>query len=239
LIHDWVVSHVTYDHESLEPGKRQPQDADTVLRRGTGVCAGYANLVVALSKAAGLDAVYITGNVRENDGSLAGSSHAWNAVKVDGKWALMDTTWDVVSDADGSGTPRYRSDYLFTPPEVFRYDHLPERESWQLHSAPISKGDFIRQPALSPGFFASGLVLVDPKRSSVDARDAVSVTLDNPKRRSVAARLGGERCTVTGTSRVSVSCQVPRSGQHRLDVFENKVAVGSHRQVASWIVNGI
>jgi len=239
LIHDWVVTHVTYDHGSLEPGKRQPQDADTVLRRGTGVCSGYANLVVAVSKAAGLDAVYITGNVRKNDGALAGSSHAWNAVKVDGKWALMDATWDVVSDAEGGGATAFRTDYLFTPPEVFRYDHLPERASWQLHGTPISKGDFIRQPALSPGFFASGLALVDPKRSSVDAHDTVVVTMDNPKGRSIAGRLGEERCAVTGTSRVSVRCKVPRSGRHQLDVFENKARVGSHRHVASWVVNGI
>ena len=162
------------------------------------MCAGYANLFVALARAAGLDAAYLTGNVRSEDGELAGTSHAWNAVRIDGYWALLNVTWDAGVVEDGRFVAKYRTAYLFTPPSVFRVNHLPEHDAWQLHPSPISRGAFIRQPNVTPSFHAAGLTLVSPDRAQVDAKDAVEVRLTNPQRRSILARLGGQRCTSGG-----------------------------------------
>ncbi len=63
-VHDHVATTVAYDAESLVDALRAPQDADTVSRMGEGVCAGYANLMVALGQAAGLDVFYLTGHSR-------------------------------------------------------------------------------------------------------------------------------------------------------------------------------
>ena len=45
-------------------------------------------------------------------------NHEWNAVEINGKWCLIDTTWDAVS---------YLKDefYLCTPPKCFARDHFP------------------------------------------------------------------------------------------------------------------
>jgi len=43
------------------------------------------------------------------------SNHEWNAVEINGKWCLIDTTWDT-----GTGY------YLCTPPRCFVTDHLPD-----------------------------------------------------------------------------------------------------------------
>ena len=66
-----------------------------------------------------------------------------------------------------------RSTYLFTPPELFAYDHLPEDDAWQLVMHPISLGDFTRQPLLSPSIGELGIVLESPKRSQVTVSGAV------------------------------------------------------------------
>ena len=44
----WICRNITYDHESLEPGKRAKMDSATVLQRRKGVCAGFANLFQVL-----------------------------------------------------------------------------------------------------------------------------------------------------------------------------------------------
>ncbi|MEQ1567530.1 MAG: transglutaminase domain-containing protein [Myxococcota bacterium] len=239
LVHDWIALHVAYDAESLLPGRRAPQDADTVFRTGKGVCAGYSNLFVALGRAAGLDPAYVTGNVRARDGDLAGSSHAWNAVKIDGKWALLDVTWDAGSlrDEDGRYEARYRTDYLFAPPAVFRGDHLPEHDAWQLHPTPLSRGEFIRQPMVTPSFHAAGLVLVAPDRPQVDARGSVEVQLRNEGRRSLIANLGGQSCGVVGEREVTVRCDLPAPGAYELDLFQAARGARRHEWVGRVRVN--
>lgn len=52
------------------------------------VCAGYAMLFSTLVREAGLESVYVNGYVGDT------SLHAWNMVKVDGEWAVVDTTWN-------------------------------------------------------------------------------------------------------------------------------------------------
>lgn len=237
LIHDWIALNVAYDVASLEPGQRKPQDADTVFRSHVGVCAGYANLFVALASAAGLDAAYVTGNVRDHDGELTSGSHAWNAVKLDGRWALLDVTWDAGIVGGDGFEARYKSAYLFTPPEIFRSNHLPEHDAWQLHPDPIGRGEFIRQPNLSPAFFAAGLTLISPDRAQVDAHEQIEVQIDNPGGRSITASLGETRCAVDGDRRVTVRCAVPRRGRHELVLFEAARGAARHWSVGRILVN--
>ena len=219
LVHDWVAVNVQYDVVSLQPGKRAPQDADTVFRRRTGVCAGYAKLVRALGRAAGLEVVYLSGNVRDDDGSLAGSSHAWNAIKVDGAWLLVDATWDSGYASDSGFQFRYRSSYLFTPPEVFRQDHLPTNATWQLATTPISRGDFLRQSRMTVEAAARGIVLVSPTTPQVQATGQVQLELRNPDQLQFTATIGDERCTVVQGAHVQVSCPVPSTGTHEVSLF--------------------
>ncbi|MCM1578106.1 MAG: hypothetical protein NC078_04825 [Ruminococcus sp.] len=51
-------------------------------------CAGYAKAMHYLCDLSGIEAMTIVGTNSEN------SSHAWNVVKVEGKWYNLDTTWD-------------------------------------------------------------------------------------------------------------------------------------------------
>ena len=102
----------------------------------TAVCEGYARLMVALGKAAGLEIAYVTGYIRDArrnvdatasddtiQATLDGYRHAWNAVKIDGSWLFVDATWDDPVTADGA--QQLSSTYLFTPPQLFVLDHLP------------------------------------------------------------------------------------------------------------------
>lgn len=58
------------------------------LLDGTAVCGGYSLAFEALADEAGLESVYITGYIDSTN------RYAWNKVKVDGKWTVIDTTWN-------------------------------------------------------------------------------------------------------------------------------------------------
>lgn len=200
-LHDYVALRLTYDHPTADKITAHDyehvpsQEAEAVFAAKTGVCSGYAHLLAALGKSAGIEIAYITGHARDSQqrvpetgdqallASLDGYGHAWNAAHVGDDWLLIDATWD----DDEHGPPR--TTYLFTPPALFAYQHLPEDEQWQLLDTRLTPGDFVRQPLLTPIAGELGIALVDPARSQVTVDDQVAITLDNPQHARIAADL--------------------------------------------------
>lgn len=224
-IHDYVADHVAYDAEALADGRYPPQDAATVLHTHKAVCAGYAKLFVALARAAGVHAAYLTGNARTGDKSLDGLGHAWNAVEIDKRWYLLDATWDAGSVDGRRFTKHYRSDYFLTPPDVFGIDHFPSKARWQLREHPISHGEFLRQPMMSPSFFARGMKLEHPRRSQVDVSGAFDALIDNPLGQFLMATSepedGGpkQKCNVVPGHELGVHCLLSAPGVYRVRLF--------------------
>jgi transglutaminase/protease-like cytokinesis protein 3 len=156
---------------------------------------------------------------------LEGYLHAWNAMKIDGTWVFVDATWD---DPIGNAPNAVESTYLFTPPTLFRMDHLPEEDAWQL-APPITAGEFARQPLLSPHVGRLGIVLESPTRSQITVDDDVQILLDNPYGASITAlaqRAGTTsrdvRCTVdsAGGTKVAIECPL-EAGQYEVLMFGN------------------
>jgi transglutaminase-like putative cysteine protease len=247
-LHDYVVLRLQYDRPTADLkgpdlARRPSQEAADVFAARTGVCEGYARLYAALGKAAGLEVAFITGYIRDGarhpsedattdeqvKQALEGFLHAWNAVKIDGQWLLVDTTWD-----DPSATKNeYATTYLFTPPRVFAYDHLPEEAAWQLVAKPMGTGEFARQPLLSPYVGRLGVVLQEPTRSQVTTTDGeVEVQIANPFHATLALSVDpsatdqGSECTLaSGDDLVAkYRCRV-QPGQHEIILFG---ATGAH-----------
>jgi len=244
-IHDWVADNIVYDVPSYNARRYPPQDAETTFRTRKSVCAGYANLVVALGKRMDVRVVFVSGDSRDNNGNVGGLGHAWNAVRLGGTWYLLDATWDAGSVDGDTFTKSFRTDYFLTPPEVFGLDHFPRNEAWQLRRTPISRGDFMRQPMLTPAFFVKRLRMLEPDRSQVTVRDRVRVRVDNPagyymlaSYHTEEAREGrGARCQVNQGRVVTVGCRFPSSGRYRVKVFAARQQYGSYPYVGQVLVN--
>jgi transglutaminase-like putative cysteine protease len=179
-VHDYVADRIAYDAVALAEKRYPPYDAKTVLKRRMGVCAGYAKLFVAIAKAAGLKAVYLTGHARQEDGGIDGIGHAWNGIELEGKWYLLDPTWDSGSVKGRSFTKKLRTAYFLTPPKVFATDHFPDEKRWQLLAKPLSRSEFIRQPFMRSSFHAAGLKLISPRRPQVSVSDRLMVKIGLP-----------------------------------------------------------
>lgn len=190
-LHDYVISHVTYDNDVLEKGIRPLQDAKTVFRTGRGVCEGYAKLFAALAQEMGLDVVTINGKVRQDlvpldiipaafrvlSPNADWTLHAWNAVKVKGEWQIVDTTWDDREAEDSTFV--YSAEYLMPAPEVMIISHFPDQSAWQLIKRAKSPDAFEEQPILTPQFFRDGLHLNFPKtyKTKIGRRTVIEIRL--------------------------------------------------------------
>ncbi|MFO0547980.1 MAG: transglutaminase domain-containing protein [Polyangiaceae bacterium] len=245
LLHDWVATHVDYDVAMLKTRRIVQQDADSVLSKRVAVCAGYSKLLEALGKKAGFEITYVAGHARTSGSDVDGERHAWNVVVIDGTSYLVDSTWDAgyvgrdAGEADESFHRQYTTDFLFAPAEVFGVNHFPDEAKWQLRSSPISRGDFVRQPVLSPKFFAAGLKLVQPDRSHVTAAGSLSLAVERSSEdawlMASAAAPDGTRtdCEVNRGERFDVTCAFPAAGKYDVILFFNTVQYGTYWSVGS------
>jgi len=104
---------------------------------------------------------------------------------------------------------------------------------WQLVEKPLSRGEFLRQPALTPLFFASGLELIAPDRSQVDVQGKLDILLKNPQNVFLTARYEEpgsrrepERCVVQDGPSPRISCDFNRAGRYDVMLFTNRSSTG-------------
>ncbi len=95
FIHDWLAARVDYDVRAMANPTAGNRDAYRLFAEGVGVCQAYALATMALLRAAGLEADFV---------SSPAMDHAWVHVRVDGVWYHMDVTRDdpVAVHSDGS-----------------------------------------------------------------------------------------------------------------------------------------
>lgn len=78
------------------------------------VCEGYAKAFQLLLNAAGIENIYIVGNGKSG---TSWQGHAWNQVKIENEWYLVDLTWN-----DGSVISRK---YFNLNQPAFSINHVP------------------------------------------------------------------------------------------------------------------
>ena len=191
----WISNNIGYDVSGFFNGTYGDSTAKGVLRSGRAVCSGYSNLFESLANASGLETVTITGYAKGYNYTpglkFSGpTNHAWNVVKLDGKWQLVDSTWGAGSVDDSRKFIRKFEDYYFLiPPEEAIYRHFPEDPKWQLLDKPISKGQFEDLIYLEPSFFNLGLRLGNQRNATITSNGQANITLYSSEDVSVTAEL--------------------------------------------------
>ncbi len=118
-IHDYMVINIDYDYANF-CANTIPSDSYTAigaLKNKYAVCAGYAKTYLLMCQLSGLECIYVTGT--------AGGPHAWNQVKIDGKWYNVDVTWDdpVSTDKAFDDHKYNRYSYFLISDELMYKDH--------------------------------------------------------------------------------------------------------------------
>lgn len=109
-VNDYIVSNAAYSENT----KSSPHSAYALLMEGQAVCQGYALLTYKMLNQIGVEVQYVVGVVNGNE------DHAWNLVKIDGKWYHLDTTWNDPLP-NRVGTSSY--DYFLVPDTQLKKDH--------------------------------------------------------------------------------------------------------------------
>ena len=176
----WIVYHIDYDDykaDTIVKSNRRRRgsslNSGDIFETRVGVCEDIANLYQRMLGLAGLDSVVVSGyagfNVTRQ--TKPESRHAWNAVKIDGKWELIDPTWAMRGDVKalediGSNLAHKRelrqrlsntnktnktrknrtvdNRWFMTKPQEMIKSHFPDDEKWQLLAVPKKLNSFLK-----------------------------------------------------------------------------------------------
>lgn len=112
-LHDWICSYMYYDTDSLSSEDTPPYYASEIVQTRKAVCLGFATLMAALCRSIEIPCNVVSGyalGVGDDTAWTAETAatdtqnHAWNEVYVDGRWIIVDTTWDCLNKIENGET---------------------------------------------------------------------------------------------------------------------------------------
>ncbi len=141
VIHDWVAGNIGYDFYGYYGNGTYTIDPYLVFEKRVTICEGYSLLTASMCRAVGIPCKVVTGYANgscQSDGGwteeiiaevTSGPGHAWNEAYVEGRWVILDTTWDSkVQNTVESEALLHKNEYVqmyFDPSmEEFSKDHL-------------------------------------------------------------------------------------------------------------------
>ena len=207
----WTAHNVTYDlntyysirppvlelifdsesiNKSIENQKRKKL-AKQVFKHRKALCLGFSSLFSELCLKSNIEVELIEGIIKRTVDNIENphysKNHAWNAVKINEQWKLIDVTFASGFEDRNSGgwVKQFNNFYFFTDPEKLLSSHLPEKPEFQLISEPISTKAFFKLPIYYAKYFESGLELSHYQTGTVYVSkqdDKIHLSFKNKKR---------------------------------------------------------
>ncbi len=171
-----IVYNSTYEYNSIKRQQNLKIIKKTLESKKT-ICKGFSLLFVELCKLSNIKAETILGISKSSANEIGVhnniKNHAWNAVKIDGSWKLLDLTWSsgVINSETNSWEKKFNEYYFFTPPKQFLNSHYPEHYKWQLVEDKIDLKTFIETPIFYPKYFSSGITLSKNQKGQIKIND--------------------------------------------------------------------
>jgi hypothetical protein len=166
LLYTWIATHIKYDDEAYNTGEYEKNDptASGILQRKTGVCDDYSTLYMELGRMMDLEVEKIIGYAKgygyKPGDKFSETNHAWNVIKINHQWKLVDVTWGsgsgTTKDNKLVSTSRFDPYWFCVEPKEFIFRHLPEETHWQLTNSFITLAQYEDLPYLDETFFKLG-----------------------------------------------------------------------------------
>ncbi len=200
-VYTWLATNITYDLAKFYSGEteinfsyasqedlRQKLSAvnthtvNATMRTKKAVCEGYAQTFKKVSELLKIPCLFITGYSKASIQDIGiipkQEDHAWNAVRIDGNWHLIDATWGAGVTQNKQWKPRFDTYYFFTEPDEFALSHLPGEAELSFTGENVSVSNFYKTPLFSKAYFINKLQLVHPTQGALRVQSNSKITFE-------------------------------------------------------------
>ena len=236
MAHDVTALLLSYDAANYWAGTVPEQTLTYVLLTKKAVCEGYANVFKALCDAIGIQCEKVHGysrGVGYSNGAYEDptkSNHAWNIVKLEGAWYIVDCTWDSGHMEGRVSVKDYNTTWLFADPKYFICTHFPTDDATQqLMKNIVSAAGFRKLPAFRPNIADVADLLTFPQKenSLTNGQCVISYKAKNGGKLSVNLKDSADETifrdfTYTDSDTTNIFVSLPTSGTYKISVFVYK-----------------
>ncbi|MBU3009845.1 transglutaminase [Polaribacter vadi] len=154
---------------------------NTAFRTKMGVCEEYAQSFKKICDLLKIESQVIKGNVRSNSNEIgkieSSTNHAWNAVKINDGWIILDATWAAGYEYNGKWIRKFNNYFFNMPKDKIFKTHFPEDNLWVLRFGRMSIQEFYNQPIYSQTFLSLQAELIAPKTGIINLKSSENITL--------------------------------------------------------------
>ena len=147
----------------------------------TGVCEEYAQSFKKTCDLLGLESEVIVGTARISPEEIGkpkdNPNHAWNAVKLNNKWVLLDATWAAGYLSNDKWVKEFNNYYYNIPKEKIFKTHFPKEKIWILRFGRITLEEYYNQPLYGASLLNSKIELVSPTTGILKVNSANEIQL--------------------------------------------------------------
>ncbi len=166
-IFTWIANNIKYDVKALRKNKIKYYTPEETLTTKKGVCMHYSELFAEMCNIAGIKAFVVHGYAKgfgyRKTEPFIRANHAWNMVRLENEWFLVDPTWgsgyvwyvDVLSKKQTktiSHKLRFfrhvQEKYFMSDPKEMAESHFPWTAEYQLLEDPITIEEFEKDSIL-------------------------------------------------------------------------------------------
>ncbi|XP_041930643.1 uncharacterized protein LOC121694523 [Alosa sapidissima] len=187
----WLCHNIEYDVSGYLGMTEKITSPQRVIETGRGICCGYSRLCMQMCSEVGIECQEVSGHSKGASyrpglhAEPTKSDHAWNAVRIQGHWYLLDSCWGAgnVDFTKRVFNKCYNEFYFLPDPDMFISDHFPDDVEWQLLRQPISLEEFRKRVLKTSRFFQLGLTLHHPTHFLLvteNGEATVSMTFPEP-----------------------------------------------------------
>lgn len=203
-VYTWLALNVSYDMDEFLNGDRfirfsysnqadlqQKQKAlkehsiISTLRTNSAICEGYAQTFKKVCDLMNIPCLFVDGysktGVRDIGKNPPRPDHAWNAVKIDNKWYVLDVTWGAGRGNGNTWKASFSDYYFFTDPNEFVKTHLPSVEGLSFAKNEPTKREFFEEPIYSLSYFESGIKLRTPSKGTLKVKSGNAIKFEIEK----------------------------------------------------------
>jgi hypothetical protein len=196
----WLTYNIRYDlEEYFEPRKviefryadeeerlqKLQAIKDNIVKEAfltkMGVCEDYAQSFKKLADLMHIEAIVMKGYVRNSAYDIGRvpqtTNHAWNAVKIDNQWILLDATWASGYLFNGKWMKSFNEYYYAIDWKKVNRTHYPDHKRWQIILNSGSLEEFYNQPIYSNGLLRKNVEVLSPTKGNIEVNRTKKIVL--------------------------------------------------------------
>lgn len=143
-IYKWIANTIEYDLNSMYTINLKVKKDEIVaaaIRDKKAICMGYAYVFDTICKLSGIKSEVIVGSTRQS-WFPEPTGHAWNSVRINEKWYLVDPTWGSGAILNKKFVKKLNDKYFLASGLSLRASHHPIDPIWQLNENVITLENF-------------------------------------------------------------------------------------------------